>query len=653
MLDVAEQNAARDLEASQGRESVLEDSLLTNERVIARVTDGIYRQPGSAIRELIANSFDADATVVTVTTDAPRFNRISVEDNGNGMSPATVIHLLRNIGGSSKRTEDGEELGVSGADPTVSPGGRRLIGKLGIGLFSVSQLTHEFQIITKTAGDNFKTVVLVSLRQFSDAPQLEKEEKYRAGTYRVWREPSSTPSSHGTTIVLTAIRAQARRSLQSDQLWRSLEELLQVTDATKSDIVVPRYHVGRLAGGQNSDTLATFRGLEVRALPWLVTQSPDDAFLSMVDSVWEFVLKNPQNARLAAVFDSYLQMLWNLGLALPLPYVEGSLFDETVGDWASFYRLSNNPRGRAEEVTLQEAAGQKVEMLLGVDFDVASQAPTNFDVVVDGVSIKRPIKYRNLPETKHALAKPLVFVGHLREEFEGYSTDFTAGPLEFSAYMFWTPKVAPTEHQGVLVRINGASGTLFDPTFFGYQVSELTRLRQITCEIFVRQGLEAALNIDRESFNSSHPHTVLITNWVHSALRQLATAQKREAQKARLERKVVEVEGVQAHLSVAVQSANEYRSSGEALIPEVVLSSASNDSIGDLVPSELGIRVNHEGLLRRVVPDDKRKPRPVSLSKLKALIQLYAVYGFLDELSEDSRDQLIASTLAVLEADNV
>ena len=34
-------------------------------------------------------------------------------------------------------------------NPSLSPGGRRLIGKIGIGLFSVSQLTRHFQIITK------------------------------------------------------------------------------------------------------------------------------------------------------------------------------------------------------------------------------------------------------------------------------------------------------------------------------------------------------------------------------------------------------------------------------------------------------------------------------------------------------------------------
>ena len=62
-------------------------------------------------------------------------------------------------------------------------------------------------------------------------------------------------------------------------------------------------------------------------------------------------------------------------------------------------------------------------------------------------------------------------------------------------------KIVPKETAGVLIRIRGASGTLFDPTFLNYQVSEQTRLRQITVEIFVREGLDSAINIDRESFS--------------------------------------------------------------------------------------------------------------------------------------------------------
>src|SRR5947209_7380028 len=49
--------------------------------------------PGSAIRELISNAYDADATRVVIKTDAPRFERISVEDDGHGMEPEALAHL--------------------------------------------------------------------------------------------------------------------------------------------------------------------------------------------------------------------------------------------------------------------------------------------------------------------------------------------------------------------------------------------------------------------------------------------------------------------------------------------------------------------------------------------------------------------------------
>ncbi len=83
------------------------------------------------------------------------------------------------------------------------------------------------------------------------------------------------------------------------------------------------------------------------------------------------------------------------------------------------------------------------------------------------------------------------------------------GRFRFDAYLYWTNKVVPRENNGVLIRINGASGTLFDPTFMRYQVAELTRLKQISAKIIAcSKGLDAALNIDRESFN--FPHTRII-----------------------------------------------------------------------------------------------------------------------------------------------
>ena len=135
----------------------------------------------------------------------------------------------------------------------------------------------------------------------------------------------------------------------------------------------------------------------------------------------------------------------------------------------------------------------------------AADVGSDFTVFVDDLRLARPLLFADLPATTHAVKKPILVVGRCLEKFEGVSSEFTGGPLEFEAYLMWAPKIAPTEHQGVLIRVHGSSGTLFDPTFLRYQVSEQTRLRQISCEIFVSEGLEAALNIDRESFNYAHP----------------------------------------------------------------------------------------------------------------------------------------------------
>src|SRR6185369_879197 len=104
---------AEELRAKQSSGEHHHAKLKTDERVIARVTDGIYRQPASALRELISNAWDADANHVTILTDAPRFSRIYVRDDGAGMSYDTLARLLHSIGGSAKRREEGQELGVT------------------------------------------------------------------------------------------------------------------------------------------------------------------------------------------------------------------------------------------------------------------------------------------------------------------------------------------------------------------------------------------------------------------------------------------------------------------------------------------------------------------------------------------------------------
>lgn len=643
----SEHELAPAIRGSHDSTSVVQTKLRTDERVIARVTDGIYRQPGSALRELISNAYDADATRVVIKTDAPRFERITVEDDGHGMTPEALAHLFFHIGGSAKRSGDGPGLGITApTDPTQSPGGRRLIGKIGIGLFSVSQLTHTFQIITKVAGDDYRTVATVAMRQYADqdaAPEQD-EKKFESGKVNIWREKAADTGSHGTTIILTRIRRQARDTLRSRDIWNAIEENEAQSDAEDGQAIEPpKFHVGRV---DHTGELLKETAASVWALPWNMGDQPADAFGKLVQSVWDEVEEgsNP-NPRLDRIFDYYLRMVWQLSLAVPLPYVDGHLFDiDDVGKWAQAFMLSNQKKGAAAEI---ECAGMTLRKKAALQDPVGHIGA--FDVLFDDLQLARPIKFRDLPNTNNALKHPLVFIGKCREDFSKVPLELSGGPLKFEAYLFWTPKVAPVEHQGALIRIHGSSGTLFDATFMRYQVSEQTRLRQITCEIFVSEGLDSALNIDRESFNNAHPHAVYITKWLHSALRQVASTQKRLASDvrthARDESKGKTVSRIQG-LAQAVWQREADDPAAEPPHIELTESGKKSSSEGEAYVFSRSSIVSNTTPARTA----KVKVRDAIIEeKLKAIAQVLASYGLLDAVPKRKQEALLRAIYQILE----
>ncbi len=645
-LSEEEQLVAKIVE-SVDRTQVVETVLQTDEQVIARVTDGIYRQPASALRELISNAYDADASRVVIKTDAPRFGRIVVEDDGHGMSPETLAHLLLHIGGSAKRNQIGAQLGITAADnPSRSPKGRRLIGKIGIGLFSVSQLTHTFQIITKVQGGAHRTIATVALRQFgesSDAKKDASDATFETGLVKIWREKAADKKSHGTTIVLTTIRPQARDTLQSREIWSVIEQNEELGEREeKQAIEPPKYHIGRV--DKDGLTLKKSPSGKSWALPWQRSDKAEVAFRKLVNSVWDELLESNPNPQLDKLFDYYLRMVWQLALSEPLPYVDGHIFDEPSSGWASTYELSNNQKGTAKRLPDSK---QSIRKALGLTDPIDEPGP--FNVYIDDLKLSRPIRFKGLPTTKHSLKKPLVFIGKCDQTFAKLPLELSGGPLSFEAYLFWTPKIAPTEHQGSLIRIHGSSGTLFDPTFMRYQISELTRLRQITCEIFVSEGLDSALNIDRESFNNAHPHSVFITKWLYSALRQLATAQKREAQEVRTtvraEKTDAKVERVR---KIAADAWLEETDDDDSPPPAIEFSATGKKSLKD---------ADAYSFSRPAVfgqDEETRKTRSnarnlILEEKLKALAQLLASYGLLDRLGKKKQEKLLREIYQILE----
>jgi hypothetical protein len=622
--------------------------LATDERVLARITDGIYRQPASALRELISNAYDADAKDVVILTDAPRFAQISIRDDGQGLTPEVVEHLVKHIGGSVKRSEEGPTLGVTAkTDQNRSPGGRQLIGKLGIGLFSVAQFTRHFLIITKTRGDTHRTIADITLGSVGGQQKLLPlknggPREIETGHARIWRERATEKDSHGTEIKLLDLLPRTRAELASNDLWAKID--FEKEDEESEKTKPPIWHIGRMKPKQ-SELLES-----PTSLPWDENDKPEERFDKLIGAVRDAAIES-ETVDLDIIFDRYLQTIWTLALSAPLEYLEGHPFDLKADDEFLFFELENRNRGQAKPLNLKKTQSARSAL----ELKTPNGAPgAKFNVFIDGIKLSRPILFRNLPRTKSAVTNPLMFIGRDEQTFEKKHIELSGGPLVFEAYLFWSPRIIPKQHQGVILRVGNASGALFDKTFMGYQVSEQTRTRQITAEIFVREGLDGAINIDRESFNYAHPHYQYLVKWLHSALRQLANRHKEIGKALTTQKRITEGKKVREKVDEMVESALKAR--GVTDVPDVVLLDASKQSEARKLRNEGTIALRKDVILppstasRTTSAEVER--RKLAEKKAVSIIQLLHGWGLLEKLSFSDQEKLIRDILEIVLLDN-
>ena len=640
MSSKPDEKLARDIRATERTEQPVEGKLETDDRVLARITEGIYRQPASALRELISNAYDADATEVVILTDAPRFQEISVRDNGHGLSPEILTHLVRHIGYSAKRDPEGSKLEMAGNDPDFSPGGRQFIGKLGIGLFSVAQFTRHFFIITKTKGDNFRTVadIILGRRQQSLLP-LDGEERrsFEAGEYLIWREPAQDTDAHGTEIKLLDLLPRTKEELASNDVWSRQDFQKEDTEALK--VEPPSIHIGRYHGKDGTVSLAP-------SLPWKESDKPKIRLQRLVDKL-RGMSNERESVDIRKVCDNYIWTLWTLAVSIPVPYIEEHPFDIKADSEFKFFEIENRVKGQAKELTLKlgETLREKLDLK-------ASDGPTagKFEVFMDGVQLFRPILFRGQPRSESAVKENLLFVGSMREEFAGHPRELSGGPLEFEAYLFWAPKIVPKQHQGVVLRVGNASGALFDPEFMAYETSEITRKSQVTAEIFVRSGLDDAINLDRESFNFAHPHYQHLMKWLHSAFRQFSNRHKELGNRIRTAQRSKDTYATKEKLAVQVEKALEAR--GIEDVPEVVLLENQRKAEAPKLRQQGKFVLIKEEVVPRIdqsrATEKSRADQEIDEKKAIAITQLLQGMGLLKSLSFSEQEKLVRDIMDIV-----
>jgi hypothetical protein len=386
------------------------------------------------------------------------------------------------------------------------------------------------------------------------------------------------------------------------------------------------------------------------ALPWEESDGPRERFEKLVLKL-RSLTNSRESVDLRKVSDNYIWTLWSLALSAPVAYLEGHPFDLINDSEVLFFALENRLRGQAQPLKIPKGKSLRKTFMLK-----SPNGPTSgqFEVFLDGVQILRPILLHDLPRTSTAVKNPLIFVGKHRQEFDKKSRELTGGPLEFEAYLFWAPKIVPKQHQGVILRVGNASGALFDPDFMGYETSETTRKSQVTAEIFVSEGLDDAINIDRESFNYAHPHYQFLTKWLHSAFRQFSNRHKDLGKQLRTTRLQNESAQAQRKIARTVQAALQSR--GIEDVPEVVMLERAEMADTARLRREGKIVLHHEAVMPpathiRLTEGESNRLR-LAERKAVAIAQLLHGMGLLDSMSYAAQEKLIRDIMDIVMLDD-
>lgn len=379
--------------------------------VLADVSLGIYRTPANALKELVSNAFDADATRVVMNTGFPHFTTMTCRDNGHGMTADEFRKIMELIGGSIKR-KGGREF---------TERGRPIIGKIGIGILAVAQICRRFTIISSRKGSNRRFEAHVDFEGFAveKAKEIslasEEAEEIGIGSYELYDELPEDEGGHYTKVILEDVDPGFRQKLLES---RGPETALWGYEFQKGD---------------------------PKTLPEFVQ------WLSGTD---------------ARQISDYNRLIWELALLCPVPYLE------------------NGP-------------------VVGVDVmvDISRRLlEYDFSLRIDGLELRKPILLPTSPEiTKEG------------QDYDVYDLQYSdivdKRPLSFSGYIYWQRKaIMPAELRGLLVRIRNVAVGTYDKSLLDYPKAQGPRMTWLSGEIYVEEGLEQSLNVDRNSFRETDPH---------------------------------------------------------------------------------------------------------------------------------------------------
>ena len=120
-------------------ENIWPKSISVDKRIVRILSESTYENFPRALKELITNSYDADARTVKVSIDIKKETLI-VEDDGKGMNEHDFSFYI-SIAGKKREKED-----------NTTQLGRKIIGQFGVGFLSIFPFFKSYRIESKKSG---------------------------------------------------------------------------------------------------------------------------------------------------------------------------------------------------------------------------------------------------------------------------------------------------------------------------------------------------------------------------------------------------------------------------------------------------------------------------------------------------------------------
>jgi hypothetical protein len=462
--------------------------------ILFHIGAGIYQSIAGALKELVSNSYDADATEVLVSTDYPNFMQIKVVDNGSGMTKTRFRQAMATVGSSLKMILD-----PARQTPKYS---RPIIGKLGIGLMALSQVCSEASIESQAEGSSTKFVAKLDFSEFKRRVAAQERsirldvlreryggEKEMKALLKKRGLPQETKEDIETLLgVLNNVSAKDKaKEVEYEQLgycmlFPDLPAKLgeHGTTITLTNIDPPVREL--LADiGRARKTLPTH--YQERSYTW--SQYSDELDKLKWEDLCALLRRSSGGKITYQLLPTYHQFLWELALMTPIQYLSGG----------PIAMKPNLLRAKKEEL-----------------------ANYNFELLVDNRLLRKPIV---MPSGSFASKE-----NELEEKYDyhlktfSYDREVAGEQLKFKGYIYWQRKlVQPSVLRGLQIHIRNVGIGLYDQTLMNFSTVSLTaRAGQISGEIYVQEGLERALNVDRNSFRVTDEHYVELQHFVWDLL---------------------------------------------------------------------------------------------------------------------------------------